>query len=325
MCTTDGHCVNEDPSGRPDAATEPDANCPAVHVAATKVTPSIQLLIDRSGSMLETFVTIPPDTDIPKYVAVQDALVGADGIVPRLQADVYFGASMYPSDNCPAIITQGRALNNNTAIDTLLRAAINKPAGEREMRNRNTPTAPSIDAVVADFKANPPPQGSPPVIVLATDGVPNACNGGTSTTAQSVAAAKRAFEAGIKLYILSVGTIAGADQHLQDMANAGLGVQAGQPNAAVFKGTDPAGLASAFQQIIGGVLSCDLTLDQQIDPSDAPKGTVTLNGDALTFGTDWTVDDEGLKLSLIGNACTRLKNTTAPVVDAEFPCGVIVE
>ena len=65
-----------------------DANCPNVNFMATQVIPSIQLVIDRSGSM----DTNLPNTNTSRYEAMHDALVGANGVVGQLQAQVYFGA-----------------------------------------------------------------------------------------------------------------------------------------------------------------------------------------------------------------------------------------
>ena len=65
---------------------------------------------------------------------------------------------------------------------------------ENNAPNGNTPTGPSIDQVVTGFQTNPPPAGSPPVIVLATDGLPNTCsNGNDTTTGQAQAALKSAL------------------------------------------------------------------------------------------------------------------------------------
>jgi len=286
--------------------------CPAVHFMAMKTTPSIALLIDRSGSM---------DNDIggiSRYNAIKNALVdGTNGVVTKLQAEAYFGASLFSSDDpCPRLYSVPRALNDRNSIASLINSQ--NPSG-------NTPTGPSIDQVVADFAANPPPTGSPPAIVLATDGLPNTCTNGNDTTTGkmlSVAAAKAAYSAGIRLFILGVGTGI-ADQHLQDMANAGAGVQTGQPNAPYYLANSPQQLTDAFAQIIGGVVSCDLMISGNVDPATAQDGTVTLNGMMLIYGTDWTLVN-GNTIELLGAACTTFKNSANPVVDAAFPCGSIL-
>src|SRR5690606_37673635 len=132
----------------------------------------IQLLIDRSGSMGDRL----PNTNTSRYKAMRDALVGANGVVAQLQSRVHFGASLYSADSpCPRLYsTQARALNNLSQVQSLIDSQ--SPGG-------NTPTPGAIDQTVAAFAANPPPMGSPPIIVLATDGLPNSCNGSDSQTA----------------------------------------------------------------------------------------------------------------------------------------------
>src|SRR5262249_39114140 len=112
--------------------------------------------------------------------------------------------------------------------------------------------------------------------------------------------------------------------YLQQMANAGVGVQPGQPNASYFTANNPTQLVTAFNQIIGGVLSCDFTTNGAIDPAIAPNGTVIVNGRTLMYGTDWTVDPNGMVIHILGQACTDLKNSANPTVDASFPCGSVI-
>ncbi len=323
-CTNDGFCQS---AGDGDDAPPIDAQCPSVQFTPTAVTPSIQLLIDRSGSMLHDFDdndrgrTPPDDPTVPeKYYTVQNALVGTNGVVTQLQASVLFGATLFSADQnvaCPTLKSVARAKNSKDTLATLI--STNRPQSMAA-----TPTPPSIDAVVADFKANPAPTGSPPVIVLATDGLPNQCGGNRSSTTESVNAAKRAYAAGIKLYILGVGSIPGAADHLQDMANAGQGVQPNQPNAKAYTATDPTQLAAAFNEIIRGVVSCDLKLNGMVDPGTAQTGSVVLDDKPLTYGTDWSVASDGITLHLLGGACDTLKMSAHPKISATFSCGAVI-
>src|SRR5437773_6618037 len=77
-----------------DGATD---SCPAVTFTAKPTTPTIELLLDQSGSMSSTFGTTT------RYQAMQDALVGAGtGVVSQLQSKAYFGATLYTSaPACP--------------------------------------------------------------------------------------------------------------------------------------------------------------------------------------------------------------------------------
>jgi hypothetical protein len=323
MCTADGYCVPSGGSGDPPI----DAMCPAVQFTATPVTPSIHLLIDRSSSMTENFANQNPQPGNGpyKYPTVQDALVGPQGVVTQLESSVYFGATLFTAfrNACPSLQATPRVRNNRAAIATLIGG--NPPRLRSDPDPGFTPTPLAIDAVVADFAANPPPADSPPVIVLATDGQPNECTTTSPRETESVAAARNAFRAGIKLYILAVSfDDANARAHVQAMANAGQGVQPGQPNATPYYATNPTELAAAFQTIIGGVVSCDLRLSGQVDPADAPLGKLTLNGMNLVYGTDWVVDADGITVHLLGNACTTLKSSSNPRVEGTFPCEAVI-
>jgi hypothetical protein len=211
-------------------------------------------------------------------------------------------------------LTVDRALNNKTSIATLLNR---QPAG-------STPTSDSLDLVVKQFHDKPAPMGSPPAIVLATDGLPNAC--GSNNTGVDVAAematvnsATAAFKAGIPVFLLAVGT-AIDPTFAQQVANAGQGAATGAKTQ-FFTATDPDSLANAFSTIIKGVVSCNLTLNGMVEQDNAASGVVTLNGTMLTYMTDWTLDSTGTVIQLQGTACTTLKDSAAPVVNATFPCG----
>ncbi|HEX8106240.1 MAG TPA: vWA domain-containing protein [Kofleriaceae bacterium] len=317
-CTSDGRCVaNGNGNGGNDT---PDA-CPSAHFQAMKTTPSIELLIDRSGSMLHDFAdNRTTDPTKQKFTIEQTALVGAQGVVTLLQGSVFFGASMFPSDKCPGLFkTPDRKANNEADIAALLSAHVPDP-------NANTPTAQAIAGAADDFMANPAPKGSPPVILLSTDGLPNTCTDSTLSAqarADTVAAAKNAFAKGIRLFLLVEGNQFDA-KFAQDLANAGQGIVAGQPAATVYTATDLKSLSDAFNAIIGGVLSCDLQLTGQVDPTAGQNGTVTLNNMTLNYGTDWTLDANGIVIHLLGTACDKLKSSQNPTVDATFACGAVI-
>ena len=158
----------------------------------------------------------------------------------ELETKAYFGSELYTCNGTNlALTTVPRALNNAAAI----RASIDSKAPDA-----NTPTAAAIDAMVAAYAAAPPPAGSPPIIVLATDGAPNSCDQNKTQAqynADSEAAAKAAFQAGIPLYVLAIN--AGNATHFQNLANNGQGWQAGQPNVPYYPVTSAAQLKQAFE------------------------------------------------------------------------------
>jgi hypothetical protein len=306
QCSDDGRCI----ASNIDAAPQPDADCPAVNFTPKPVTPSIQLVLDRSGSMTAGF----GNTD--RWSALKDALVNpTSGVVKVLESKAYFGATIYPGNpTCSAFDqTAARTLNGSNAIKTLL---------DSKGPGNGTPTGPGMQQAIQSFMgAGAPPAGSPPVIVLATDGDPNGCNGEGLNEGQaaSVAAATAAHAAGIDVYVLAMSLQGASITRLQEVANAGLGIT----NATVYQGDNPAQLKAAFDTIISGVVSCQLTITGNINVATASNGTVRLNGRTLMYGTEWRAIDMNT-IELIGAACTELKSTTGNVT-ASFPCGVVIE
>jgi hypothetical protein len=303
VCTSDGRCIPRDQ----DPMSGPDANCPAVNFTPMPTTPSIGLVLDQSGSMF------PNQSN--RYAEMREALVGTTGVVTQLESKAYFGAVLYtcnPNTNLLELTRTPRALNNASA----LRTSIDSKTG-----GGNTPTHAAINDMVASFGATPPPAGSPPIIVLATDGLPNTCaNTGTGGQGAVVQSARASYTAGIPVYVLSINLMS---QHFQDVANAGQGHQPGQPNIPYYLANNAQQLKQAFDTIIAGVISCDLSLTSSIDASQAMSGTVVVNGMTLTYGTDWILVN-GNVIRVLGAACTALKSTPNPTVSASFPCGSVI-
>jgi hypothetical protein len=107
----------------------PDASCPAIVFTPQPVTPSILLLLDRSGSMAGT------DIAPTRYQAMRSALTDAGGVVTQLQSKAYFGSQLYGCDgSIPKNVNVPRALDNAFAINMSILSQ--PPAG-----NTPTPTA----------------------------------------------------------------------------------------------------------------------------------------------------------------------------------------
>jgi hypothetical protein len=261
-----------------------------------------------------------------RWGSVYSTLMGNGGVVNTLQSTIRFGLSLYTSDNgnaggtCPILSSVPASLDNLGPIDNVYGPA--SPQGD-------TPTGESIDAVVNLLAADA--NVGRKVIVLGTDGLPDTCADANPNTpaglkaAQdlSLAAAMRAFDMGIRVYIVSVGDQVGA-QHLQDMANAGSGLPVGGiENAEYFVALNPQDLVDAFGTIVGGVAGCVFTINGQVDTAKASQGHVALDGTELDFGTDWTMLD-GKTFEILGDACETIKDANLHHVSAVFPCGVII-
>jgi hypothetical protein len=314
-CDSSGHCF-DDTSGT-------DGNdCPSVTVSPMPRIPTVQLLIDQSGSMTQSF----GGTD--RWNATKQALIGSQGVITTLQDQVVFGASLYTYAQgtdpvCPRITkTATRVLNNGSAITTLLNG--NAPASD-------TPTGESIRKVIEDFQQNPPAANSVPVIVLATDGEPDRCADPDAHDAQSrqlsVDAAAAAFTAGIRTVVLSVGNDTG-DDHLQAVANAGAGMPPATGTAPFYKANNPAELSAALSSIITGILSCEFDLSCVVDVNRADEGVVDVSGGScaatgsLDYGTEWEMVDNNT-IRVLGAACDALKTGNC-TLQATFACGSIV-
>lgn len=292
----------------------PEGTCGDVNVVVNGVTPNVQLLIDQSGSMAEEF----GNTD--RWDAVYRTLMGPDGVVPRLQSAVRFGLSLYTSfdgnngGTCPVLTEVMPSLDNFAAMDA--RFAPAQPEAD-------TPTGEALEATAAVMRDLDLP--GPKIIVLGTDGEPDTCAVPNPSNGQpeSIAAAQRAFDNGIRTYVISVGDDVG-ESHLQDMANAGAGLAiGGMDRATYYRALSPDDLVNAFGTIVGGVTGCIFTINGEVDPAKAAQGLVALDGRELTHGSEWVMLD-GKTFEVLGGACDIIQDGNLHHVSAAFPCGVIV-
>lgn len=276
--------------------------------------PTVLLLIDQSGSMTEDF----GNTD--RWQAVYDALLDPqDGLVAELEGQIRFGMALYTSfegnegGECPVITATAPAMNNYGPIADSYEAS--KPEDE-------TPTGEAIAAVTPTLVMDPS-EGNK-IIVLATDGEPDTCAEPNPQNGQgeSVAATAAAFEQGVRLYVISVGNEV-SDEHLQDVANAGVGAGPGDPDAPFYKADDAQALADAFAEIVDGVRDCKLSLDGKVADGEEDKCTVSVNGMSVPRG-----DEDGWKLNnaseveLVGDACDAIQSGEVQV-SIKCACGVV--
>lgn len=310
ICTQDGKC--EDPMS---GSNPPPDACPSKTLKAEDSKPSIGLLLDRSGSM---FVNKDGQA-LNRFDRMEEALVGVpNGVVTQLESKAFFGSMMYTCRNDTAETYEEiqRRLNNAAAI---------RGSMANETTGLSTPTAAAIDEMVARFRRTPVPADSAPIIVLATDGLPNHCGEENSTDerqTESEQAAARALAAGLPLYVLAMNV---TSPHFERLAVAGRG-----PGAKVFFGNNTTDLVAAFNEVVRSVISCDLKLDGKINESFASQGIVTVkNGETgqvktLTFNSEWKLVNNDT-VQIVDAACTDLKNTPKAEVSATFPCGGVVQ
>ncbi len=333
-------------SGVGGAAGTGGNTCASVNIGASRVIPTVQLVIDGSGSMDQGF------GGGTRWSAVHDALLGDQGEVRRLGGVVRFGMSIYQTgdqNSCPLLTGPAPAINNFGAING---AWLNQPGG-------STPTGEAMEQVVASMSGTANMIDSdtgPQIIILATDGAPNGCAGGAGNIGlwitctfvnpmdpacaglntmlandgyvRTLQAAVDAQAKGIDTYVLDLSDGGLNQQELQKVANVGVGLPEGQsPGAPLYVPGDPAALSTALETIIGGAATCQLALQGMITNATTAcaGGNVTLNSQPISCGSadGWRVVDP-THIELVGAACTEWLSNVAASIHAEFDCNSVV-
>ncbi len=288
----------------------PPGTCADVSVNTRRVIPTVMIIVDRSGSMTDDFGAAS------RWDTMRNALLDPDGLIREFEGNVRFGLATYTGidegpgpHECPSIQQIDPAMMNYETIRAMYAAA--EPLQE-------TPTGDAMNAILDRLLSLPDPPPGPTVFLLATDGEPDTCEVPNPQMGQgeALAAVRRAHEARVRTFVLSVGRDVSAG-HLQEMAAAGVG-RAGAP---YWVAGDDAGLRRALHEIISGEVSCTLELRGRIDPEYACEGVVRMFGrDApLECGTDWRPVD-ATHIELLGDACTSLLESPAATIEARFPC-----
>lgn len=304
----------------PQGGSGGEESCVDLDVDFSRVTPTVVLLIDQSGSMLQNF-----ENGVNRWQTLRNTLTNPDtSLLKKLESSVRFGMSLYTSDRgfgpdqndpkeCPLLKNVDIALGTFSDMADMLQD--NGPAGD-------TPTAESVAAVTERLAAFT--EEGPKSIILATDGDPDTCddpdaNDSDGSKALSVAAVTAAYGEGISTHVISVGNQVTAT-HLKDLAVAGAG---GDEDAEAYTALDTTALVDAFNQIIGSVRTCDFTLQGRVELDEAARGTVTVDGQTLTFGdpNGWEMPNE-TTVRLLGDACEAVQ-ADATGVSMRFPCDAI--
>jgi hypothetical protein len=329
-CEADGRCVERADGGGLDGGMRPDGGdpnvCADITVEATRVTPNVIVVVDQSSSMTAGFGSGN------RWDVLRNSLIGTpgdrDGLIAELESVVRFGLALYTAEapgntsdpvpgECPVVQTIEPALDNLATIAALYESQ--SPVDE-------TPTGEALDVLVSRLQMSVDPLSDPTIFILATDGEPDTCAQPNPQQGQDVAvrAAEDAFRAGIRTFIISVGSQI-SEAHLQDMANAGQGRDASDPAEFYVAGNDQ-GLRDTIERIIGGELSCELTLNGMIDDlEEACEGTVVLNGRELECNGEngWRAVDAST-IELVGDACDTLLESPGVTLEARFPCDFIL-
>lgn len=274
------------------------------------------LVLDRSGSMLETV----RDGTV-KWPSVTMAL---DQVIMRTQASVHWGLKLYPADQMCGVtddVNVPPALGNHGAISGAI--AMRAPVA----RSGSTPTRVAVEKGAAFLKTRTSP--NPKYILLATDGQPNCRDGRASSEDQrgSTDAVAAAAMQGFATFVVGIATTGTeAHQTLNDMAVAGT-----RPRADLMTRYYPAAsrdeLVTVLETITGQITSCTFGLDQ---PPPSPHD-VAVDVDGMRVARDerkmngWDYGADNRSIVLHGPPCDRLKSGQAKNAQITFGCpGMII-
>jgi hypothetical protein len=329
--------------------------CNDLIVEFNPVTPTVLLVIDRSGSMFDMAYGNSPT----RWQALYDAMIADGGVVASFEHVVRFGLMTYTGDpqgnRCPLLRYVEPALDNYQAIRSVYDEESVRPTFKAE-----TPTGVSLReatsklAALDDAANNPDARGgtSTKHMILVTDGEPDSCATPDPQCGQdeSIAALQAAFGMGIGTSVIGISSDVSA-RHLQDLANAGHGekVQAqdiqytyncvnpgyatlsaqyaamgeAQGSAPIFQPGDSQAIGTALNTLIRGVYDCSFALHGEVDLARAELGTVQLDADRLKYmdANGWQMRDAST-LQLLGTACDRVQKD-ASTLKVSFPCDVV--
>ncbi len=300
----------------------PDQNtCLDLDINLQHAIPTVALLIDQSSSMLEGF-----GGGMNRWEAAYASLMDPNnGLTMDIQGAFRIGLSLYSSNDggpdCPLLADVRPELNNYEPMNRVFSRA--EPI-------EDTPTGESILGTLRQFDVHPD-QGRK-ILLLATDGEPDTCAQPDPQRGQpeSVAAAQAAYAQGVETIILSVGNQVGAP-HLEDMANAGVGMLVGGAQQAPYYTADnPEQLKVEMQAIIDSARSCIFRVEGGIiDPGIVDQSSVTVDGVAIQYGdpNGWRYHQnratcQGAKqcLELQGDACTKIQDGQPHNIHGDFLC-----
>lgn len=324
-----------------------EGQCAGRQVVTARVVPTIWLVIDGSGSMLQPLSAMGGEQT--RWSALYDALMNPDtGVVKSLEKEVEWGVVLYdgpspggnpnvmlpdggvrmlpPADTCPRVLTIEPKKEAYEEISTIVKV---DPLGG------STPTDKALNVVVNhldDMTGQAlDTRVYPTIVVLATDGEPNDfCGGGmqggflgfpmpVDVRPQVISAVQQLASMSIKTYVIS---LAGEDMnltaHLNEVAAAG---DTGLPP---FFPTTKDTLVQAFKDIIGPPTACDVVLNGAVKAGLECMGSIKINGTALPCNdaNGWMLKDPSTVV-IQGTACESYKNDLSAVLEADFPCELI--
>ena len=128
-------------------------------------------------------------------------------------------------------------------------------------------------------------------------------------------------EAGVKVYLFAPGyAVGGGNAAYFDAALA-----ATSTGGSVFTPSSAADLVATLRTILGGLLSCDITLHGTVRQGQECTGSVAIDGTSVACDSadGWKLTGPST-VELVGAACASLRSRPMANVTATFPCSAFV-
>lgn len=274
--------------------------------------PDLLVVLDRSGSMAEPPITIPP-VFTSKWEIMHTSL---DTVAMKKDANIRFGLLEFPSDdNCAATATPRVPIDLHNAPAIASYFAGRQPNG-------NTPAFVAL-ASALDYFNSIPVNSAGRYVLFATDGLPNCLGGDPSadSSAATVQAVTDLFNAGIKSFVIGFGTFGLNTGVLNDAAVAGGEAKAGTTK--FYEANSPQDLDAALNAIAGGIIVPTCSYMLMSAPPDPNNVTVTQNGMAVPRSTahtnGWDYYPDAMTITFFGTYCSAI--TAGTVTDVNFVYG----
>src|SRR5215831_5959093 len=243
-----------------------EANCGQATFGTQNLPGDLLIVQDKSQSMSQSFTDGQCNGQNCKW---QTTVTALEAVVMATQGMINWGLKYFANAGACGVnpgVAIAPAPNNSAAITASLNG--NQPGG-------NTPTRFAVQSAVAYLRTLT--DQNPKYILLATDGEPNCCTtaggvtcppppamggaNGTTDDQNTINAVMAANAAGFPVFVVGVGTVAGAVATLNSMATAGGRAQPADAMGRVFfPATDQAALEKALATISGQIKSCTFNL-----------------------------------------------------------------
>ncbi len=303
VCDTDQNCVGQEhcDNGR--------CGCGGVLLGAVTIAPNVLIAIDRSDSMNQAIGQGQPS----KWTVAKNTI---DSLVTTYSNRIRFGLELWPGTNlsCSAggTCNAGKVfVDVGPGTATMVQDTLTMASTCSFM----TPIAATLNALVTYAGLGDASRSN--YVLLVTDGEEN-CNGDPGAAATAL----RGRTPEVKTFVIGFGGQVNATQ-LNDLATKGGTARTGTTK--YYQADDAAGLESAFNTIVGSVVSCSFTLSQQPDSPDRLYiyfGTTQIPRDT-SHAMGWDYDPTSMALTFYGVTCDEIKAGTAGALVVSYGCPVI--